>query len=242
MLDREWVSVVDPDDPHERYVFDVSFLLSSYTCIYGRGCPGVGDEPDPVRGCCRLGAHYTDDEDRERVEAMVERLGPDYLQFYREAARHGVTATLPGGQARTRVRDGACVFANRGDWQRGPGCALHTYAVERGEHPMTYKPEVCWMVPLRREIAEDVGDDGQPVSITTITSFERGAWGPGGADFGWWCTESAEAFVGEDPVYRSMEAELRQMVGHAVYTELATYLDRRRSRARKPLPFPLYVR
>ena len=37
MLDREWVSLTDPDEPHERYLFDVSFLTSSYSCIYGQG-------------------------------------------------------------------------------------------------------------------------------------------------------------------------------------------------------------
>jgi hypothetical protein len=33
---REWVSIDDPEsNDHLRYTFDVSFLLSSYTCIYG---------------------------------------------------------------------------------------------------------------------------------------------------------------------------------------------------------------
>jgi AmmeMemoRadiSam system radical SAM enzyme len=77
MPDREWVSITNPDDPHDTYLFDVSFLLSAYTCIYGRGCPGIGAEPDPVRACCVLGAHYVDDEDRRRIEGMVDRLGPD---------------------------------------------------------------------------------------------------------------------------------------------------------------------
>ena len=95
---------------------------------------------------------------------------------------------------------------------------------------------------LRREVAEDVADDGEPKWVTTITSYDRGAWGPGGADFGWWCTESPEAYVGTEPLYRSMEAELREMVSDKVYDELAAYLDERRARARKPLPFPVFVK
>jgi hypothetical protein len=242
MLDREWISITDPDEPHERYVFDVSFLLSSYECIYGQGCPGVAEEPDPVRACCRLGAHYVDEEDREKVEAMVDVLGPEYMQFHREAVRTGVTAKTADGGYRTRVKDSGCIFLNRGEWKRGPGCSLHQYAVDRGEHFMTYKPEVCWIVPLRREIVEGTADDGEPMVTTTITSYDRGAWGPGGADFGWWCTDSPEAYVGEKPVYVSMRSELTAMSSPKVYDELTAYLDERVAGARRPLPFPVFVR
>ncbi|HWB72228.1 MAG TPA: hypothetical protein VG452_08415 [Egibacteraceae bacterium] len=235
MLDREWVSIVDAGDPHQRYVFDVSFLLSSYACVYGRGCPGI-DGGSADLGCCRFGAHYVDEDDRRRVEAMVEVLGEEHMQYHAQARRSGVTANVPGGERRTRVRDGACIFLNRSDWHAGPGCALHQYAAARGEHHMTYKPEVCWLVPLRREVTEGTADDGEPLWTTTITSFDRGAWGPGGADFAWWCTDSPEAYVESRPLYRSMEAELRAMSSDAVYDELACYLDQRRARARKPLP------
>ena len=241
MLEREWLSVTDPDDPHDRYVFDITFLLSAYTCIYGRGCPSIAAEPSAVLGCCSLGAHYVDAEDRERVEAMVDVLGSEHMQYYADAARRGVTAAVPGGEYRTRVKDGGCIFLNRGEWHAGPGCALHQYALARGEHYMTYKPEVCWIVPLRREISEGVADDGEPLVTTTITSYDRGAWGPGGSDFGWWCTDSPLAHVGVDPVYVSMAAELRAMTSDAVYDELAAYLDEHRAHARKPLPFPVYV-
>jgi hypothetical protein len=242
MLQREWITVVNPADPYDTYLCDTSFLLSSYTCIYGRGCPGIRDEPDPVRACCVLGAHYVDAEDRARVERMVDELGPAYMQFHAEARRRGVTARSGADEYRTRVTDGACIFQNRAGFPTGPGCALHHYAVDRGEHHMTYKPEVCWLVPLRREISEEVADDGATRWITKITSYDRGAWGPGGADFGWWCTEAPEAYVGVEPVYRAMEAELRAMTGDAVYEELAAYLDDRRRHARKPLPFPVFVR
>jgi hypothetical protein len=242
MLEREWISISDPDEPHEHYVFDVSFLLSSYTCIYGQGCPGIGAEPDPVRACCTLGAHYIDEEDRANVEAMVDVLGPEYLEHHASASRGGVSRRTAEGDVRTRIVDGACIFQNRGGWKRGPGCALHQYAIEQGEHHMTYKPEVCWLVPLRREVLEGVADDGEAMVTTTISSYDRGAWGPGGADFGWWCTDSTEAYVGTTPVYQSMRAELTAMSSPAVYDELAGYLADRRARARTPLPFPVFVR
>lgn len=242
MLDREWISLTDPNEPHERYVFDVSFLLSDYTCIYGQGCPGIGEEPDAVRACCTLGAHYIDEEDQARVEAMVEIMGPEYMDNHAAASKGGVSRRTPEGDMRTRIVDGACIFQNRAGWKRGPGCSLHQYAVDRGEHLMTYKPEVCWIVPLRREIVEGYADDGEPMVTTTITSYDRGSWGPGGSDFGWWCTDSPEAYVGKEPVYASMRSELIAMSSPAVYDELAAYLDGRRASARKPLPFPVFVK
>ena len=45
------------------------------------------------------------------------------------------------------------------------------------------------------------------------------------------------ADVGENPVYISMRHELTVMTSEAVYAELAAYLDDRRAKARKPLPF-----
>lgn len=236
MLDREWVSIIDPTSPYDRYVFDVSFLMSTYECIFGAGCPGTDPAKGPSFGCCTVGAHYVDDDDREHVESKVELLGPDYLQHYAEAKRRGVSAHIPGEEGRTRVKDGGCIFLNREDWHRGPGCALHQFAVERGEHHMVHKPEVCWIVPLRREVDEITADDGEDAWVTTITSYDRGAWGPGGSDFAWWCIDEAAAYTGRSPVYESMGAELREMTSEAVYEELVSYLEDRRARARKPLP------
>jgi hypothetical protein len=60
MLEREWVSIADPEDPHYRYVFDVSFLLSSYTCIYGAGCPGIHESAGGTFGDGRGHASQAD--------------------------------------------------------------------------------------------------------------------------------------------------------------------------------------
>lgn len=237
MLDREWISILNPEDHHDRYVFDVSFLLSTYECIFGAGCPGTDPEKGASFGCCTVGAHYVDGDDRATVEEKVELLGPEYLQHYAEASRRGVSAAVPGEEhGRTRVVRGGCIFLNRQGWHRGPGCALHQFAVDRGEHLMTHKPEVCWVVPLRREVLDITADDGEDAWITTITSYDRGAWGPGGSEFAWWCIDEAEAYTGRAPVYESMEAELRTMTSDAVYDELVEYLRDRRARARKPLP------
>ena len=239
MLERDWVSIVDPDDHHQRFLLDVSFLLSSYQCIYGQGCPGTAPGWDPERGCCRVGAHYMDDHERRRIERLADEMGAEWIMRHRQVAREGASAREPDGSWRTRVREGACIFLNRSGFPTGPGCAFHHYSVVHGHHHTAHKPEVCWIVPLRREVDETVADDGEPLWTTTITSFDRGAWGPGGAELAWWCTEQPEAFTAPEPVYRHMEAELRLMVGDAVYDELAAYCDRRRGPGPTPLPFPL---
>src|SRR5690606_39208829 len=126
-----------------------------------RGCPSTAATPSPDLGCCSFGAHYLEPADRARVEAAARRLDPAVFMHHEEARRGGASVELPGGQARTRIVDGACIFLNRESWPGGAGCALHRAAIVRGAHPMEDKPEVCWMVPLRRIVREEVGDDGQ---------------------------------------------------------------------------------
>jgi hypothetical protein len=230
MLDREWVTLRDPDDDHRRYTFDVSFLLSNYQCIYGAGCPSVfPDTQDGVMGCCQHGAYLNEDDDPAELRRLVdEELSPETMQFHDVAVEQGLLVDDEEGETLTRVVDGGCVFLNRGGFPAGEGCALHHLAERRGEHHMTHKPTVCWQVPLHRTIDEQVANDGATLEVHTIAAFERGHWGEGGSDFGWWCLDDETAFVGREPVYRSMEAELRVMVGDELYDELAAYLDRRR--------------
>ncbi len=233
MLEREWVSVRDPDNDYVRYTFDVSFLLSSYSCIFGQGCQGVHPgEQDPAIGCCIHGAYLNEDDDEaELIRLVVEELDPSTMQFHKQAMKKGVLVEDEDGETHTRVHKGGCIFANRTGFEAGEGCALHHLAERQGEHHMTHKPVVCWQVPLHRTVEELVHNDGEAMEVHTIAAYERGHWGEGGSEFGWWCLDDDVAFVGSNPVYRSMEAELREMVGDPVYEELATYLDDQRRRA-----------
>ena len=235
MLEREWVSVRDPEDDGRRYTFDVSFLLLSYTCIYGQGCEGVHPgTQDPAIGCCVHGAYLNDDDDPAHLQRLVEHhLDGHLMQFHHEAVTGGAVTEDEDGEPLTRVIDGGCIFANRSGFAGGQGCALHHLAAAEGLHHTTHKPTVCWQVPLHRTIEEQTANDGGTLEVHTIAAYERGHWGEGGAGFGWWCLDDEVAFVGRDPVYRSMETELRLMVGDAVYAELADHLDaRRRQRTR----------
>ncbi len=233
-VEREWVSFPDPAE-ERTWVFDVTFLLSRWTCIFGQGCQGVltGPAPELVQGCCSYGAHFTGPEDEARVEAAAATLGPEHWQFHREGRRRGVIKTSPAGERVTRMVQGACIFLNRPGFTEGAGCALHQAALARGERPMDLKPDVCWQLPLRRDDREEGG--GRVTS--TVTEWGRAQWGAGGAEFHWWCTEAPEAFTGSEPVYRAMADELAALVGDEVYKLLAEYLDEREAGS-VPLPHP----
>jgi hypothetical protein len=114
---------------------------------------------------------------------------------------------------------------------------LHHHAVRTGVHFSETKPTVCWQLPLRAWDREE--EDG---SITSVLSeFGRDGWGEGGQEFAWWCTEAPEAFTGGEPVYKSMEQELRRMLGDAIYEELAKYLDNRVAATAPPVQHPAEV-
>jgi len=225
-LAHEWVSFEDPDE-QRTWVFDVTFLLSPWTCIFGDGCQGVltGPTPELVQGCCSYGAHFVDDEDVERVEVAAATLTDSQWQFRKEGVRRGTIKTERDGSRITRQVKDACIFLNRPEFPGGAGCALHRAALERGERPLDLKPDVCWQLPLRRD--EEEHEDGRVT--TTIRQWDRRHWGEGGFEFHWWCTEAPEAFTGKVPVYESLRDELVEMSNKKIYALLVGYLEQRRA-------------
>jgi hypothetical protein len=223
------VSFPDPD--YERtWLFDVTFLESRWTCIFGRGCQGVltGPAPELVQGCCSYGAHFTGAKDVRRVEAAAATLTPQQWQFYDRGRPNGskklnVVARKRSGELTTRLVKEACIFLNRPGFPGGAGCALHRAAVERSVPHLELKPDVCWQLPLRRD--DEVGEGGHVTS--TIRQWDRRDWGKGGSEFHWWCTESPDAFVGSRPVYEELEHEIIAMVGKKIYKRLLSYLGAR---------------
>jgi hypothetical protein len=184
---HEWISFEDPDE-HRTWVFDVTFLRSNYTCIYGCGCKGILAEPAPelMLGCCSFGAHLIDDADAANVEARFEQLTPEQMQFHAKASKKGPirNGDLDEGGTPTRVTrlaDDACIFLNRPGFAGGVGCSLHLAAEAAGESPRDWKPEVCWQVPLRLEHSTD--ESGHVTS--RLREWKRRDWGEGGDEFGW---------------------------------------------------------
>lgn len=225
MDDRhEWVSFDDPEEDR-TWIFDLTFLLSRWSCIYGRGCPGIDGAPAPELqiGCCSHGAYFSDDDDEASVEAAVAALTPAQWQFASLGRRRGIAVRAEGGGRRTRRHQGACIMLNRAGFPGGAGCALHQAALVAGRHPMELKPEVCWQVPLRRVDSTD--ELGHVTS--TVREWKRRDWGEGGQDFHWWCIEEPQAFAGEATVLATMSEELIAMVGRPVYELLLEAVDER---------------
>lgn len=238
---REWVMFDDPAEYGRVWQIDVTFLLSSWECIFGNGCQGNLTEPTPelVWGCCSYGAHFSDKADRDHIVKLARKLDPSVWQFAKIGQKKGIYALVGKHDDgtpdwRTRLVDDACIFLNRVGFANGPGCALHQYATREGIHHHEVKPEVCWQLPLRR--IDDVQPDGGVIS--RLTEFGRDGWGEGGDDFAWWCTEAPEAFTGAEPVYVSLAPELRTMLGAKLYRQVAAYLDERRNAQPAPIAHP----
>ncbi len=231
---HEYVSFEDPDE-ERTWVFDLTFLTSNWSCIFGQGCPGVltGPAPELEQGCCSYGAHFTGPEDRARTEAMARRLTDAQWQHRRASRKRGGPIKVNrDGEIVTRLVDDACIFLNRPGFPGGPGCALHRAAIEQGDRHIDWKPEVCWQLPLRR--VDDVDPHGHVTS--TLREWKRRDWGGGGSDFHWWCTDDPEAFVGHRPVYLELAAEIIEMVGEAPYRMLVEHLERRGQETLLPHP------
>jgi hypothetical protein len=233
---REWLSFEDEDE-ERTWVFDATFLTSNWTCIFGNGCQGVltGPAPELVQGCCSYGAHLVGKKDARRVVKNAATLTPEEWQFH--GVKKEVLHKNKHGETVTKLVDEACIFLNRPGFPAGAGCAFHIAALNRGVNPLTLKPEVCWQLPLRRE---DHVDDDEGHVTSTIRQWDRRHWGAGGREFHWWCTEAPDAFVGSNPVYEEMQAELTELVGAKVYDRLVALLrerDRRRAQG-VPLPHP----
>lgn len=226
-IPRIWVEFTDPANSEQRFRCDLTWLTSSWTCIFGAGCQGIyADRPDD--GCCTLGAHFTDKDDLERVREIADELGEDEWQHRPGAPgfrpdgtlRTGAWTEKEDGVRKTRTVDGACIFLNRPGFPAGSGCALHQHAVLTGRPPHTTKPDVCWQLPIRRSYRTVKLPDGSSYLETTITEYDRRGWGPGGHDLDWYCSGNSEAHIGREPVFRSNKDELIELMGEDGYAAL----------------------
>ncbi|GAA0817635.1 hypothetical protein [Spirilliplanes yamanashiensis] len=228
---REWIEFADPADPQHLVRADLTWLLSRWTCVFGKACHGiVAGKAD--EGCCSHGAFFTDADDENRVRSAVARLTPQTWQHHRRGFKNWtevdtIDGSAPARRTATRVADGPCVFLNEADFPGGGGCALHAQALRDGAHPLEYKPDVCWQLPVRREQEWTKRPDGTKLLVSTLTEFDRRGWGPGGHDLDWWCTSSPEAHTGTEAMYLSYGPELAALIGEKAYAELARLCEAR---------------
>ncbi|MFN8024253.1 MAG: hypothetical protein U0Q03_22180 [Acidimicrobiales bacterium] len=216
----------DRDDPDDAWVevdagdtlwrFERRFLGSNWTCIWGRGCHGIG----PARaahlqhGCCSLGAELDGLDEARTVAALASTLSPEVFEHHDVAAREGIASD--DTFTNTRVVAGACIFLNRPGFAGGAGCALHLAAVAAGESPIDWKPSVCWQLPIK--VDWEMRDDD--VEIATVRGWARRDWGDDGDTMAWVCTEEPDAYAGDAPVIDTLADELAAITGDEVFVEL----------------------
>src|SRR5262245_25691835 len=218
----EWLTFPAPDDERRQFRVNVSFLLSTYRCIFGRGCPGILDGPPrPDVGCCAHGVEFADAGDFAAVAASVAELTADDADHIGDIRGGDWYIENRRRPVKTNVVDGVCIFANREGGPTGrPGCAFHHLALRTGRHPADTKPEICWSVPLNFSDEEPVEPGGRETTI--VSAFSADAWD---GHVGWWCIDTPEAYSGAAPVYRTLEHELRKGMGDAAYERMAELLD-----------------
>lgn len=229
---HEWMSFSDPDKD-QTWIVDATFMLSNWTCIWGRGCKGVLDDDATKlqQGCCSFGAHFIDKDDLASVKKSVRRLKPEHWAHHSKGSKGRWLMKERDGADKTRRVDGACIFHNPPDFPGGGGCAFHVAATEARERPMDWKPDVCWQLPLRLD--EHTEDDGHVVSF--VREWKRRDWGEGGHDFHWWCTDHHAAFVGSRPVFLELKDEITELCGSKIYSRIVEAL---RTRTGSALPHP----
>jgi len=236
---RAYVEFANPDDASEVMRCDLTWLTSSYQCIFGSGCKGIYKESPDV-GCCALGAHFADKDDEKRVAEYVGMLDETLWQFRpspKTGRAKGKTKIKKDdwvdvdedGERKTMVveYDGqsACIFHNRKDFHLGAGCALHALAYVLEKNPLETKPDVCWQLPLRRTFRTVKRPDGTDYTEVSIGEYDRRGWGPGGHDLDWYCTGNTEAHNAPEPLYITSAAELTELMGKAAYEELARHCE-----------------
>lgn len=224
---RHWVEFVDPEDETNLYKCDLTWLTSSWTCIWGKGCKGIEAESPDV-GCCAYGAHIADKEDYDQVVSYIDQLTPEIWQNYDEG--HGPQGMFEHDEdldLKTRAYNGACIFHNRNGFDGGDGCALHILANELGVSYVKTKPQVCWELPIRRTFETVTRPDDVEITVIGIEEFTRRGWGAGGTELHWYCTTATEAHVGAKPVYAAYRDELVELMGKGAYRVLVEHCKAR---------------
>ncbi|MEY2450465.1 MAG: hypothetical protein QOD92_39 [Acidimicrobiaceae bacterium] len=205
------------DDGDTTWRFDRSFLESNWTCIWGRGCLGILDEPAEHlgQGCCSVGAELGDEDEARNIAALAATVPAERFEHHEAALDGGIFSDETRTQ--TRLVDGACIFFNHPGFEGGSGCALHLEALALGESPIDWKPSVCWQLPIKVDW-EPGEQDG--TEVATMRAWTRADWGAEGETMAWCCTEGDRAYVGDRPVVESLAREIQAIVGAEVYVEL----------------------
>ncbi|AKE40474.1 Uncharacterised protein [Corynebacterium kutscheri] len=232
---RQWLEFVDVQDPEHIFSIDLTWLESHYSCKFGTPeCQGIDSELAEV-GCCNHGAFLSDEEDRNQLYNAVVEMPARFWQYRPQEITKFITSAhtdiepwlewdeldneegIAEPALKTKLVDGACIFANRRGWDTGIGCAIHQWALAENKDLTIVKPEVCWQLPLRRLEAYETRADGIEILRTTITEYDRRGWGNGGEDFDWYCTTAPTCHTNTEPLWKTCASELIALMGEHNY-------------------------
>ena len=103
---------------------------------------------------------------------------------------------------------------------------FHLGAAQHGEPPLEWTPNVCWQLPLKVERHD--GADGTPVHV--LRRWRRDDFGGDDASVAWFCTDTADALVGDAPAAESLASELAELLGDDLADAIRDRVDQRRRR------------
>lgn len=214
-ITRDGVEYVEFTDhvTGDRYLFNVTFFLSTYECTWGRGCKGCDNTPN--NGCCNIGAHVVDETEQDYVQQYIDRLTPDQWANY----GRDVWEVTEAGEIKTTRIDGVCVM-NNPDHHDTPGCALHVGAIANGEDFHDWKPDACWMYPIRTSV---IDFDNDVYLVGPVYRNEQ--WSH--AHTGWWCIDDEANYLGQTRAFMFFEDELIRMTSENIYDQFAAYCSAR---------------
>ena len=100
---HEMLSFEDPKE-QRSWIFDATFMRSSWKCIFGEGCQGILDvaSPELNQGCCSEGAHFVDEDDVANVVKAVVRLTDKNWQMKDKSKKKGFLKKNKEGDTVTR--------------------------------------------------------------------------------------------------------------------------------------------
>ena len=212
---------------------DLTWLTSSYTCIFGQGCQGIYAS-SPGRRLLHARRALRRQGRREagrgvRRRSSTRRSGSssptgarsrkkDWIETDDEGERKTRTVEVDGQQA--------CVFHNRADFPTGAGCALHGLALAAGPQPARDQARrvLAAADPAARS-ARSSAQDGTTYTEVSIGEYDRRGWGPGGHDLDWYCSGNTEAHVAAGAGLRHPRARAGRADGQAAYDELVRHCE-----------------
>lgn len=223
---REYLTVTDPDSG-TIYHFDLTFMLSSYNCTWGRGCKGMTGVEE--HGCCIKGVTIDGPAELNRVSAAVDRLTPDlwanHGKYHADMDWVEEQDDPDGASHNTTVLNGVCIFHNPADSEQPTGCALHHLAQREGGDPDHYRPDACSIYPLMAMW----NDDG---SCTIGPIMRQGDNCMADTGNNWWCIDDPSNYQPyQGRFYLQYWNTLVRVTSQYVVEQLHAY-----SEARKTLP------